>query len=100
MKAIFAFAVAFSALAISQSASACSPAEAQFIAKVSAVHAGPTSCYIIISDISQYNESGVCALNSSDATSNWIKVNNCSYKKGDDVSGYLVQDALGNLSLD
>ncbi len=91
MKTIF-LALAF--LVSAQSVLACSNPEAQFIGKVTeykkvGIDQYNYDCSFKI-DFTSYQASGVCPLDSVEASQTEFIDTQCSLKNGDEVSGYLV----------
>ncbi len=91
MKVIL-FAVAF--LVSAQSVLACSNPEAQFIGKVTEYKKVGVDQYLYDCsfkiDFTSYQASGVCPLDSAEASNTEFVDANCELKNGDEVSGYLV----------
>lgn len=101
MKSILGFMIAALVFSVSHSAFACAPAEAQVIAKVSALKKSGKDCLVKITDVTHYSESGICPLNSADAVAGPILIPNCSsLKVGDTLSGYLSMSEDGTIKLD
>lgn len=95
------------ALSAQLSSAACL-GEAQFIAKVESVsYKADETCVVMIasSSIERYNESMVCPLDLSEVLNAGVEVTSqnghmCSYSAGQDISGVLVKDASGRITLE
>lgn len=96
---------------IALSAQFCSAAcigEAQIIAKVESVsYKSDETCVVMIasSSIEQYNESMVCPLDLNEVLQRGVEVTSqnghmCSYSAGQAISGVLVKDASGSITLE
>jgi hypothetical protein len=102
MKIIMAALIAFTA----QASMAECLGEAQFVAKVESVKQTAAGCLATLSidSITHYNESLVCSLDLTEVLQKGIEVGNvnqsCSYEAGQDISGVLVKNADGTISLD
>ena len=99
--------VAILAVLGSQQSFACF-GEAQIIAQANEVgFTTATSCYVILNsdDIKHFSASGVCPLDFSEVVHAKIKVpaidqGQCSARPGDMVSGVIVKDEKGDLTLE
>lgn len=82
--------------------------EAQIIAKVADIKSkSVTSCSVNIdvNSIQQYNSSQICALDIDDVLSKGVEVGlvngqDCALNSGDSISGVLVLNSTGTITLD